>query len=291
MILITGATGSIGTRLVRRLQELDVPFRAMARDEAKGRELGCDVVTGDFDDPDSVAAALVGVDRLFLNGAGAVPTAGPRQPMVAQQITAIDLAVAAGVQAIVKVSVWGARQGAKLAAGAHWEIEQHLAAAPVASAVLQPGGFMQNFLTGAGAFSENGDLLGIAGGARVSYIDCYDIAACAAVLLTGAQPARGTFVLTGPEALTQAEIAARLSAAFGRPVGSLELPPHEMTARLVAQGVPASFAADVAELWDEIADGSLAAVTPTVRELTGADPRTFERFLADLDLGADLGVH
>jgi hypothetical protein len=128
--------------------------------------------------------------------------------------------------------------------------------------------------------TDAGELIGLAGDWRVSYIDCYDIAACGAALLTGPAPAPGTFVLTGPEALTQAEIAAKLSAAFGRPVGSVELSPDELAARLTARGMPARFAGDVAELWKDVAAGSLAGITPTVRRLTGADPRTFDEFLA-----------
>ncbi|WP_432841641.1 NmrA family NAD(P)-binding protein [Dactylosporangium sp. CA-092794] len=279
MILVTGATGSIGSHLIRRLRRLGTPFRAMVRDETRGRALECDVVVADFDDPGSVAAAMSGVDRLFLNGAGAVPSTGP-QPMVRQQIAAIDAAVAAGVTQIVKVSVWGAKPGGRLAEGAHWQIEQHLKAAPVAWSLLQPSGFMQNFLTGAGAFTDGGDLIGLAGDWRVSYIDCFDIAAAGAALLSGPAADRGTYVLTGPQALTQAEIAAKLSVAFGRPVGTLELSAEEMAARLTAQGVSARFAADVVELWREVAAGSLSGVTTAVRDLTGHDPRTFDEFLA-----------
>ncbi|GAA3300089.1 hypothetical protein GCM10020218_091140 [Dactylosporangium vinaceum] len=162
MILVTGATGAIGGQLVRRLREFDVPIRAMVRHPSKAAALDCDVVIGDFDDPDSLAGALAGVDRLFLNSAGAVPVEGP-QPMIRQQVAAIDAAVAAGVASIVKVSVWGARPGGKLAEGAHWEIEQHLRAAPVAATVLQPSGFMQNFLTGAAASIDAGEVIGLGG--------------------------------------------------------------------------------------------------------------------------------
>jgi uncharacterized protein YbjT (DUF2867 family) len=95
MILVTGATGSIGRHLIRRLHELGMPFRALVRDEARGKALGCDVVVGDFDDPASITAALAGVDRLFLNGSGAAPSPGP-QPMVRQQIDAIDAAPTRG---------------------------------------------------------------------------------------------------------------------------------------------------------------------------------------------------
>lgn len=276
MILVTGATGSIGRHLVRRLTDLGVPFKALVRDPAT--DLACDLVVGDFDDPASIARALEGVDRLFLNGGGAIPVEGP-QPMVRQQITAIDAAVAAGVSTIVKVSVWGAKPGGKLAEGAHWEIEQHLKASPLAWSLLQPSGFMQNFRTGAGTFTDDGALIGLAGDWRVSYIDAFDIAACAAELLSptrlaGSHRSNETYVLTGPQALTQSEIAEKLG------VGTLDLTASEMAARLTGLGLPAQFAADIVDLWQEVAAGSLAATTSTVEELTGRRPRTFDEFLA-----------
>ncbi|WP_027344019.1 NAD(P)H-binding protein [Hamadaea tsunoensis] len=270
MILVTGATGSIGGHLVRRLRERNVEFRALVRDPAA--DLDCDVVVGDFDDPGSIARALRGVDRLFLNGGGAIPVEGP-QPMVRQQIAAIDAAVAAGVSTVVKVSVWGARPGGKLAEGAHWEIERHLKASPLSWSLLQPSGFMQNFRTGAGAFTDDGALIGLAGDWRVSYIDAFDIAACAAELLAAPHRGNETYTLTGPEALTHAEIARKLGA------GTLDLTPAGMTARLTGLGLPAAFAADVVELWQAVAAGSLAATTSTVQDLTGRRPRTFDEFL------------
>jgi uncharacterized protein YbjT (DUF2867 family) len=263
MILITGATGSIGRHLVRRLQALRVPFKALVRDADKGRLLGCPYVVGDFDDPDSITAALTGIDQVLLNSARAV----------------IDAAGRVGVRRIVKVSVWHAHRGGRLAEGAHWDIEQHLKASGLEWTLLQPSGFMQNFFTGAGTFSDDGRLIAPSPDAPVSYIDCQDIAACAAVLLTEpAGPAR-TFVLTGPEALTMAEIAGHLSGALGKPVEVVGLDRESMAERLGAQGVPAQFAADVAELWAEVATGSLAATTDEVENLTGRRPRTFAQFL------------
>lgn len=279
MILVTGATGSIGKHLVRCLRDAGVPFRALVRDEAKGDALGCDFAVGDFGDPGSIASALEGVDRLFLNAGGAQPVAG-EQPMIRQQCAAIDVAGSAGVAQIVKVSVWGARRGGKLAEGAHWQIEQHLKASGMGWSILQPSGFMQNFMTGAGTFTGDGNLIGAYRDGRISYIDCRDIAACAAVLLTGTCGEGESFVLTGPEALTQAEIARKLSSALGRIVKYVDLPAAEFAARLKAQGLPAQFADDVAALYEEVATGVLAATTTGVRDLTGRDPRTFDEFLA-----------
>ncbi|GAA3208711.1 NmrA family NAD(P)-binding protein [Actinocorallia longicatena] len=278
MILVTGATGSIGGFLVRDLRRAGVPFRAMVRDEAKGRALGCAFVVGDFDDPGSVARAMEGADRLFLNAGGAVPVPG-EQPMVRQQKTAVDAAVKAGVSKVVKVSVWNARPGGRLAEGAHWEIEEYLKAAGPAWAILQPSGFMQNFVTGAGAFTAGGGLVNAYGDARVSYIDCRDIAACGAALLTG--DGVGTHVLTGPQGLTGAEIARALSSALGEPVGLVDLTPAELAAALREQGLPESFADDLRVLSEQVAAGSLAATTPAVEDLTGRAARSFEHFLAD----------
>jgi NAD(P)H dehydrogenase (quinone) len=278
VILVTGATGSIGRHLVKRLRDQQVPFRALVRSQDKGWELGCDFAVGDFDDAGSIVRALRDTDRLFLNTGGAVPADGD-QPMVRQQEAAIDAAVEAGVSQVVKISVWGAREDGRLATGAHWRIEQHLKASGLAWSALQPSGFMQNFLTGAGSFTTGGKLIDGYGGGAVSYIDCYDIAACAAVLLTGPVRDAESFVLTGPEPLTYADITERLSTILGHPVGYVTLPPGKLAATLKARGLPTQFADDVAALGSEVAEGSLAATTPAVRDLTGRAPRAFDQFM------------
>jgi NAD(P)H dehydrogenase (quinone) len=279
MILVTGATGSIGRHLVARLRQQRIPFRALVRSLEKGRELGCDFTVGDFGDPGSIVRALRNVDRLFLNAGGAVPADGD-QPMIRQQEAAIDAAVDSGVSQVVKISVWGAHEGGRLATGAHWRIEQHLKASGLAWSVLQPSGFMQNFLTGAGSLTIDGKLIDGYGGGAVSYIDCYDIAACAASLLTGPGRDAESFVVTGPEPLTCADITEKLSAAPGRTVEHVTLTPGELAATLKVRGLPAWFADDVAALSGEVADGSLAATTSAVRDLTGRAPRTFDQFVA-----------
>ncbi|GGV70107.1 NAD(P)-dependent oxidoreductase [Streptomyces longisporoflavus] len=265
-----------------QLRQAGAAFRALVRDEAKGRAMGCDFVVGDFDDPNSIIAALDGADRLFLNSAGAQPVDG-EQPMIRQQKTVIDAAREAGITHVVKVSVWHARQGAKLSQGAHGEIEEYLQASGLAWSLLQPAGFMQNFLTPE-AFTSDGNLISSYGSTPVAHIDCHDIAACATVLLAG--PLAGplaqekAFVLTGPEALTDAEVADKVSSALGRPVGRAELPPDSLAAAMRSQGLPPRFADDIAFLVKEVAAGSQATITTTVRDITGRPARTFDDFLA-----------
>ncbi|QKW23553.1 NAD(P)H-binding protein [Kitasatospora sp. NA04385] len=279
MILLTGATGSIGRHLVRRLAERGAGFRALVRDEAKGRALGCPYAVGDFDDPASLAAAFAGVDRLFLGGPGALPVDG-EQPMVRQLGAAIDAAAAAGVERVVKVSVWHAEPGGLLAQGAHGVLDRRLAAAGPAWSLLQPSGFLQNLLA-PGAFTPDGRLVARYGGAPVSHIDTRDVAECAEVLLTGPPRPGESFVLTGPQALTDRELAERIASALGRPVGLAPLAPEQVAAALTAQGAPPGFAADLAELLREVAAGSLAEVTGAVPALLGRPARTVDAFLAD----------
>ncbi|TDC75658.1 NmrA family NAD(P)-binding protein [Streptomyces hainanensis] len=279
MILVTGATGTIGRHLVGILGEMGAPFRALVRDEAGGRALGCEFVVGDLDEPASVVAALDGVDRLLLNSGGALPVAGP-QPMVRQQTAAIDAAAAAGMSHLVKVSAWRPAPEAKLSVRAHWEIEQHLASSDVPWSLLRPTGYMQNFFTGEGGFAAADAVSGPYGAGRVAYIDARDIAACAAALLTGAHGTGGTggtgraYPLTGPEALTHAEIAAKLGVPFH------DQPPAEAATQLRARGLPDWFVDDLLWLYADLAAGNLSEVTTTVHDLTGRPPRTFDAFLA-----------
>ncbi|MFB7633527.1 NAD(P)H-binding protein [Streptomyces sp. NPDC056149] len=273
MILVTGATGTIGRHLVRALAESGTRFRALVRDTAKGRELGCEFAVGDFDDPASVAAALRGVDRLLLNSGGALPIAG-QQPMVRQQASAIDLARAAGVTQVVKVSAWQPGPAAKLSVRAHWEIEEHLKASGLGWSMLQPTGYMQNFFTGEGGFAHGSAVAGPYGTGRVAYIDAYDVAACAAALLTGPPRDSATYALTGAEALTHEEIAGKLGVPFR------DLPPQEAAAELRATGLPDWFVEDLLWLYADLASGGMSEVTTAVRDLTGRAPRTFDGFLA-----------
>lgn len=280
MILITGASGSLGCYLIHRLHDSEVT--AFVRSAVTGEELGCPYIVGDFDDPESVAAAAKGAKRVFLTAGGAQPTAGEQQPMLRQQRNVIDAAVEAGVEHIVKVSVWHAREGGKLAEGAHWAIEEHLKSPGIGWSVLQPSGFMQNFRTGAGEFVEDGHILGAYGDSRVSYVDCVDIAACAAELLTGISGRRDVRGHGTGRALTHDEVAARLSAVAGRKIRYVDLPARTFAGRLVSAGLPEVFAGDVAALFTEVADGKLAATTTTtIADLTGRPARIFDDFLRD----------
>jgi NAD(P)H dehydrogenase (quinone) len=115
----------------------------------------------------------------------------------------------------------------------------------------------------------------------VSYVDCADIAACAAALVTGHGRPGETFVVTGPEALDHNEIAAKRSTVTGRRIDYVDVTPAELARRVMAMGAPEGFARDVSTLVAEVAAGALSDTTHTVAELTGKPARTFDEFVRD----------
>ncbi|YCK36816.1 NAD(P)H-binding protein [Actinomadura sp. ATCC 39365] len=265
MIVITGATGSIGRALVAQLAGQDV--LAVSRTPA---DLGARHAVGDFTRPETIGGLLSPGDRLFLNSS-------PFPGFAERLNEVIDLAAEAGVAQIVEVSVRDAAPGAALSAGPHGEVDEHLRASGVPHAVLQPTGFMQNLLG-----EVRGDRFhGSWGTGGMNYIDARDIAAVAAALLTRPVGESGSYLLTGPESPTHEEIAATMTGVLGRPVSYVDLPVPEMAARLAGQGIPEPFATELATTQATLSRTGWAEITTTVEEVTGRPPRTLAAFVAD----------
>ena len=209
MILVTGATGTVGSQVVRELEERGRPVRAFVRDRARGAERlgdGVELAVGDFADPPSLLRAMDGADAVLLACSNQ-----PRQ--VEYESAVIDAATAAGVRRLVKLSAVGAEIGSPLA---FWDwhglIEQRLREAPVPSVVLRSSYYMTNLLASADTVRAEGKLFAPAAGARVAMVDPRDVAAVAAIALVEDGHDGQTYVLTGPESLTWAHIASDLSA-------------------------------------------------------------------------------
>lgn len=225
MIVVTGGTGTVGTALIERLcgEGSGREVRAVVR---RPVELGVDTVIGDFEEPESIGAALSPGDRLFLN-------ANPF-PRFAETFEAVvDLAGAAGVAQIVTVSVLGAVPGGRLAGGVHGEVDEHLRASGIPYAILQPTGFMQYFRTEL----RQDRFYGSYGAQPVNYIDARDIGDVAAALLTAPVGESRDYLLTGPESPTHDEIAAVMTTVLGREIRYVDLPVADLAARLAGAGV------------------------------------------------------
>ena len=280
-ILLTAATGTVGSAMLDPLLTRGARVRALVRDPDRAGPLaaaGATVVRGDFADPASLRPALVGVDAVFL-ACGNVPD------QVQLECTVVDEAVRAGVERVVKLSA----RGAAVDAGpAYWRthglIEQHLRAAAIGSVQLRPGFAMSNLLAAAGHVQQAGRLFAPAGGARIAMIDPRDVAAAAVAALTA--DASGwrrdhegrVHVLTGPAAIGYAEVAADLSAVLGRPVGYVDVPVAPARAALEQAGLPPFAAQRVLEVFEALRAGEQATTTDTVRALTGRSPGAFADF-------------
>ena len=276
MILVTGATGSIGRYLVGRLAEQGRPLRALVRDSAKGKTLGgVPFVVGDFDDLSSIAEALSGVDTLFLNGA-----VGLR--MARQQIDVINCAVARGVTRIVRISAAGANATSDRAINRwHASVDDHLARTDIAWSLLKPTIFMQALLGSAPAVASTSTLSGGFGSGQLAFIDCKDIATCAAALLVRHSPSRDLHWVTGPQAVSFGEIADKLSARLGRPIRYQSRKPDELVAAMIARGMAPEVADSFGRMMAAFGDGGVSPVTDAVEKLIGHPPRTIDHFIDD----------
>ncbi|MGE9692315.1 MULTISPECIES: NAD(P)H-binding protein [unclassified Streptomyces] len=263
--LVIGATGTTGSRTTAQLTA------AGHRVKAAGRRAtpvaGAEPVLFDWYDPATHAAALDGVDRVYL-----VPPLGDSDP-AAVMLPFLHQARTVGVRRAVLLSSSAVPEGGPAVGKVH----QALPGLFAQWAVLRPSWFMQNF-TGthvhARSIRDEGVVRTATGSGRVGFVDAGDIAAVAVRALTDEQAPNADLVLTGPEALAYDDIAAIITEVTGRAVVHRRLSWERMRDRLTAQ-VPVEFAAMLADMDRAIAGGAEDRVTDTVQRLTGRPPRTF----------------
>lgn len=278
-ILITGATGNVGSELVRALRHSGVSCRAMVRgpDLAAARErLGeIELVQADFDDGEAVARALDGVDRAFL----LTPSSERAE---AQQCGFVEIAARQGVRRIVKLSQYAADAASPVRfLRYHAAAERAIRASGIAYTFLRPNLFMQGLLAFRETIAAKAMFFAAAGDAAVSVIDVRDIAAVAAAALLDARHDGATYDLTGPAALTHAEIAAQLGRALGRSIAFIDISPEAMRSAFLDIGVPPWQADGVLEDYAHYRRGEAATVATGVADALGKPPRSFADFARD----------
>lgn len=280
MLLITGATGTIGSSLLRELAAEGAAARVFVRDPAKARSvdrLGFEVALGSFEDERSVRAALAGVHRLFLLSPPATTS------MVQAQRRVVDASRDAGVEHIVKLSSIGADERGIAASiiRAHRDIEQHVEDSGVAYTHLRPHWFMQNELAHGASITTTGTFAA-PDVARISTIDARDIAAVAARVLVDDGHAGAAYVLTGPAALSYGDIAQTFARVLRRPVRWIEVGLDEARDSMLDAGLPAELAVGFTEILARYREGGVTAqVSPAVEQILGRPPRSFEQFVHD----------
>ena len=205
------------------------------------------VVVGraDFADPDSLAAAFAGADKLLLISASI-----PVDERVANHRRAIDAALAAGVSLVAYTSTLQADTAATIIGATHRATEEYLRERRAPSVLLRNGWYLENYTGQLPLILQNGAVIGAAGQGRVSAASRADYAEAAAVVLTTEGHAGAVYELGGDEAFTQSELAAAISAAAGKQVTYTELSAPELAQVLTDAGLPG-------ELPDVFADNDL----------------------------------
>ena len=279
MILVTGATGNVGTRLVRELTAAGEPTRALVRSEDAAGSLGAlgvEAVVGAFEDGASLREAVDGVDQVYLVSPPGV------DGMVKQQLAVLDAARAGGVTRIVKQSSIAADEPTEATiVVAHRRIEEAIEASGSSWTHLRPNWFMQNELGQAASVAGDG-VFYAPDFTSVSMIDAADVAAVAARVLTTEGHEGKAYVLTGPEALSYADLAATYSRVLGRPVRWEEVTFEQARDSMREAGMPEDLAVGFPEVMQGYRQGGVTRrVSPAVEELTGRPPRAFEEFLRE----------
>ena len=300
---VTGATGQLGGRVARRLAAAGVAQRLVVRDPGRAPQLpGADVVRAAFGDGDSVRKALAGLDTVLM------VSASETVDRVVQHRTFVDAAAAAGVGHLVYISFSGAAPDATFTlARDHWATEQHIRASGVPFTFLRdnlyadflpqmvgadgvirgpaggsPAGGSPADPGTAGSAHEDGAPAdrAPAGAGRAAVVAQDDIAdAVVAVLRDPGAHAGRAYELTGPEALTLAEVAAVITTVTGRPVSYVQETIEEAYASRATYGAPGWQVDAWVSTYTAIADGSLATVTTAISELTGHPATPLEQVL------------
>lgn len=277
MIVVTGATGTVGSELVRRLSEADERVRALSREPDRGEALdGVEWVRADLARMEELAPVFEGGDRLFL-------LTGNSEDMVWLQKNAIQAAREAGIRRIVKLSALGATDHSKsVIALWHYNVERMLRDSGTAWTFLRPHHFMQNLLDPAVHDREAGRVHSPSRDGTIPFVDTRDVAACAAATLTTEGHEGRTYTLTGPEPLSYAEATEIVAEVTGRELTYVPETMDEAWERLRAAGRPPWLVASLLAIAGyQRGGGATERVTDAVERLTGRPPRTLREFAED----------
>jgi NAD(P)H dehydrogenase (quinone) len=275
---ITGATGKLGRLTISALLDQGVPgasIVALARSTPRAADLassGIQVRAADYDQPQTLPAALEGVDVLLLISA---PQVGKRLP---QHRAVIDAAAAVGVQRIAYTSVLHADTTDLVLAPDHAATEQLLRDSGLSTTVLRNGWYIENYTDKLPQYLASGEILNATDGGRVAAATRADYAQAAAVTLTGAGHEGRVYELGGP-AFTMAELAATITHVTGTNVASHDVSAPELQAALEATGIPAATAAFVSALDQATARGELDTDPAALSELIRRPTTTLETAL------------
>jgi uncharacterized protein YbjT (DUF2867 family) len=272
MILVTGATGNVGKELVGQLLEKGAPVRALGRDERKLAALGNRVerAVGDLDKPKTLDAAMQGVQRVNIV-----------TPETQQVVNLLEAAQRAGVRYVVKQSTIEADRS--LGPGKwHRQQEKLIESSGMDWTFLRPTMLMVNTIEWwAATIKSQGAVYFPGGKGRVSPVDPRDVAAAACAVLTQPGHAGQIYPLTGPEALTIAEMVQIIGRLLGKRLRYVSVPSFAAAMWMRRSGLPPYVVKALVETLGALRRSEYAYVTDAVERVSGCKPRSFEMWCRD----------
>jgi NAD(P)H dehydrogenase (quinone) len=278
VLLVTGASGKLGRRVVELLLEKEAGHViAGTRDPAKVADLaqkGAEVRVLDFDKPETLAAAFKGVDRLLLISTDRVDAR--KDP----QRAAVEAAAKAGVKHVVYTSALAPKPSDTNAiADSHFWTEQALFSSPIGWTILRNSIYADAILWGLPQAFKTGQIFTATGNAGRNYVTREDCAQVAAAALASDFDGRRILEVTGPAPVTQDQIAAWASALSGKTVTHVAIPADALRNALVGAGLPAPYVEGLVGFDVDAAEGFHAITTPVMKDLSGREPSSVEDFL------------
>ena len=274
MILVTTA-GNVGSEAARLLTQRQVPVRVLVRDREKGKalaEAGAEVAVGDLDVPESIDEAMAGVTAVVL--------VSPAVP--AQELNVVASAARAGVEHVVKVTSKASADSPIARRRGQTEIEAGLAASGLPHALLRANAYMQNTLALAPVIAKTSSFGSSAGKGLVGMVDARDVAAVAAEIAASPAPHAGkTYWISGPELISNYDVADALSRLLGRTITYRELSFEENKNAMISAGVPEAIAKMNAQAFSLTAEGDAEWVSEDVLTILGRKARSYEQFASD----------
>src|ERR671912_989301 len=278
-ILVTGATGNIGSQVVKQLlsDAPDVSIKAAVHSSQNVKQVKSDdrvkVIQIDYNKAETLREALNGVDKLFL--------LTPDVPNAADLASNVLIeARKAGIKQIVKQSVMGAALEADVSTmRLHRQVEKFIEQSGIPFTFLRPNEFMQNFINFHSPSIKGNNAFYIPlEDAKVSLVDVRDIAAVAVKSLTDDKYNNKTYLITGPEALSYHQVADILSNATGKKISYVNISGEEARAAMKEMGMNDW---TISELADYFRKRNASEVSSAVEEVTGKKPISFSQFAKD----------
>jgi len=279
MVLILGATGMFGSRVLRETAARGTPTRALVHSPGRAPELekaGVEVAIGDLDRPGTLARAFEGVEAVFV--------VSPMDDRIEiRERNALSAAQQAGVRRVVKLYGAVRHHGDPLDA-LHLASIDAIRASGLSWALVSPNSVMETSLySQADAIKQAGALFGCTGDGAVGLVAADDVARAAAVVLTERDESGANYELTGPSSLTMSEIARTMSEVLGRSIGYVDMPEDDFRTLLVNDAGMPEDVVDMEVMLHMAAwrRGDADLVTDTYRELTGRAPTSLAEWVAE----------